>query len=44
MPSTPRDYDPTPTEQIQVDPDLLESQLRVARMMSYGPLTDEVGS
>jgi hypothetical protein len=39
----PRDYGPTPTEAIQLDVDLLESQFRIARMMSYGPLKDEAG-
>lgn len=35
---------PTPTEAIHVDPDLLESRLRIARMMANDPLTDEPGA
>lgn len=31
---------PDGIERVEVDPDLLESRLRVARLMSYGPLTD----
>lgn len=39
-----RDYGPSPTEAIQLDVDLLESRLRIARLMANGPLTDEAGA
>jgi hypothetical protein len=40
---TPHPYAPTPTEAIHVDPDLLESRLRLARLLANGPLTTEPG-